>query len=270
VAQRDVRPSGVLEDESRANEAVNQHHSHDLQVSSGICYTAPLGTSSFTIQQPEHIPYATNLMGVASGTPTRVGEDTIQGVSGATKEALPATSPFQLHGRMDGRCPHPTPTPVHPAPVQNAGMASSTCSIIPTIPSESLSSSTTLLPSTEGSSNGSDHGVTRSSLQQATTQELSPCAEYVAPSKGPMSGGVEVTIVGTNFPHTLPLRVYFNTKLALVVSWKHLVRGWSIDARLPPDSKDSGDHTVFCSRRIIPWNCRRANSGGTLRIGTRD
>jgi hypothetical protein len=257
MAQRDVSPSGVLEDESRANETVNQHRPHDLQVSSGICYKPPLGTSSFAMQQPLQVSYPTLFMGVVSDTSTRVVEDTMQGVVGPTMEALPATSPFHLHGGMDWSCPHPTP-----APAQNAGVTSATRFIIPTIPFESLSSSaTTLLPSPEGSPNERDHGVTRSILQQGTTQELSPCAEYVAPSKGPMSGGVEVTIVGSNFPHTLPLCVYFNTNLALVVSWKHLVHGSAIDARLPSDSKDSGDHTVFCSRRIISWNRRRANSG---------
>jgi len=219
-AQRDVRPSGVLQDESGANETVNQHRPRDLRVSSEIYNTPPLGTGSFTMQRPLYVPYPTPFMGVVSNTPTMVGGYTIQGIVEPTQEAPPATFPPQLHGGMDRRYPHLTP-----APVQNAGMTSTTRSIVPTIPSVLLSSATTLLPSTEGSSNGSDHVITGFSLQQGTTQELNPCAEYVVPCRGPMSGGVEVTIVGNNFPYTLPLSVYFNTKRALVVSWKHLVCG---------------------------------------------
>lgn len=213
----------MLENESRANQTINRHRPHDLQVSSGI-YNTPFSTSSFTMQQPLHVPYPTPFMGVVPNTPTRVEGDAIQGVVEPTKETLPVTSLFQLHGGMDWRCPHNVGTT--PAPVQNIGITSATRSAIPTIPSESLfSSATTLLPSNEGSSNGSYHGITRPNLRQGTTQELNPCAEYMAPSKGPMSGGVEVTIVGTNFPHTLTLSVYFSTKLALVVSWKYLLRG---------------------------------------------
>ena len=221
MVQRDVRPSGVLENESRANKTVNQHRPHDIQVATGISNSLHLGASSSTMQQPLQVPYPTPFMGVVSNTPTRVGGDTIQGVVVPTRGALPVTSPSQL---MDWTSPHEVGAT--PAPIQNASMTSATRFIVTTIPSESLSSSaTTLLPSTEGSSNGNDHGITHLGSQQGTTQRLNPCAEYVAPSKGPMSGGLEVTIVGTNFPHTSPLSVYFSTNLALVVSWKHLVRG---------------------------------------------
>lgn len=223
MARRDVRPPGVHENESRANQTISRHRPHDLQVSSGV-YNTPLSTSSFTTQQPLYVPYPTPFMGVVPNTPTRVEGDAIQGVVEPTKETLPVTSPFQLHGGMNLRWPHNVGTT--PAPVHNTAITSATRSAIPAIPSESLfSSATTLLPSTEGSSNGNDHGITRLSLRQGTTQEPNPCAEYMAPSKGPMSGGVEVTIVGTNFPHTLALSVYFSTKLALVVSWKHLLHG---------------------------------------------
>ena len=214
----------VLENESRANKAVNQHRPHELQVPLEICSTLPLGTGSFTIQHPFHAPYPTPLMGVAPNPPTRVGGDTTSGVVVPTQETLPVIFPSQLRRRMDWTCPREVRTT--PGPIQSAGMTSATPSIVTTIPSESLSSSaTTLFPSIEGSSNGSDHGITPSDSQQGTTQELSPCVEYVAPSKGPMSGGIEVTIVGTNIPHTLLLSVYFGTNPALIVSWKHLVRG---------------------------------------------
>ena len=224
VVRRDVRTFGVLENESRANEPVNQHHPHELQVDPRIRNTLPLGASSFTIQQPLLVPYPTPLMGVASNPPTRVGGDTIQGVVVPTKETFPVVSPSQSRRRMHWTFPHELGTT--PALIQNAGMTSATPSIATTIPFESLpSSATTVHPSTEGSSNGSDHGITYSDSQQGTTQELNPCVEYVAPSKGPMSGGVEVTIVGTNFPHTLPLSVYFSTNPALIVSWELLVCG---------------------------------------------
>ena len=224
MVQRAVRPSGVLENESRANEAVNKHHPHDLQVPPGVRNTLPLGASPFTMQQPLHVPYSTPFMGVVSNTPTRVGGDTIQGVVVPSEEILPVTSPSQLQKRIDSTSPREEGTT--PATIQNAGMTSAACSIVTAIPSETLSSSaTTLPPSTEGPSNESDHVLTHSGSQQGTTQELNPCAEYVAPSKGPMSGGIEVTIVGTNFPHTLPLCVYFGANIAFVVSWKHLVRG---------------------------------------------
>lgn len=224
MVQRDLIPSGVLENETRANETVNKHPPRDLQVPPGICSTLPLGISSFTTQQSLHVPYPTPFIGVVSNPPIRVVEDIIPGVVEPTKETLQVIPPFRLHGRMDWACSHETGTT--PAPIPNADMISATGSIVPTIPPELLSpSATTTLPSTEGSSNGSDHGITCSSSQQSTTQELNPCAEYVAPSKGPMSGGLEVTIVGTNFPYTLPLRVYFSTQLAPIVSWKHLARG---------------------------------------------
>ena len=259
----------MLENESRANQTINQHRSHDLQAPHGMSNTLPFGASSFTMRQPSHVPYPTPFMGVVSSTPTRVGGDTIQGIVMPTRGTLPVTSPSQLHRRMDWSCPHEVGTT--PAPIQNASTTSATCSIVTTTPSESMSSSATTLPSTtEGPSNGNDHGITHPGSQQGTTQRPNPCAEYVAPSKGPMSGGVEVTIVGTNFPHTLPLSVYFGTNLALVVSWGHLVHGRSIDTRRSPDSKDSGDYTVFCSRRIISWNCGRANFCRVPRFSTRD
>ena len=221
MVQRDLRPSGVLEDESRANEIVNQHHPHDLQVPPGICDALPLGASSFTMQEPLHAPYSTPFMGVTSNTPTRVGGDTIQGVVVPTEETLPVTSPPQSYRRMDSTCARDVGTT--PAPIQNAGMTSAIRPIVTTIPSGSSSSVTTHLPSTEGSSGGSDHGITHSGSQQGTTQEQNPCAGYVDPSKGPLSGGVQATIVGTNFPHTLPLSVYFGKNLARVVSREHLV-----------------------------------------------
>ena len=143
-----------------------------------------------------------------------------------------------------------------PAPIHDAGMTPTTCSVTQAISSASLPSSLTIIPpSTEETLNRSDHGIIRSSPQQRSIQEPNPCAEYVVPSKGPMSGGIEVTIVGTNFPHTLPLSVYFSTKLALIVSWQYLGRGQPIHAERPPDSEDSRDHKMFCSRRTIPWNC---------------
>ena len=269
MVQRDVRPSCVLENESRANQTVNQHRPHDLQAPPRISNTLPLGASSFTMRQPLLDPYPTPFMGVVSSTPTRVGGDTIQGVVVPTRGTLPLTSPSQLHRRMDWAYPHEVGTT--PVPIRNASTTSATYSIVTTIPSESLSSSaTTFLPPPEGSSNGDDHGITHPGSQQGTTQRLNPRAEYVAPSKGPMSGGVEVTIVGINFPHTLPLSVYFSTNLALVVSWKYLVHGRSIDTRRSLDSKDSGNYTVFCSRRIISWNCRRANFCRVPRFSTRD
>ena len=269
MVQRDIRTFGALENESRADKAVNQHRPHDLQTPPRICNTLQLGASSSTIQQPLHVLYPTPFMRVASNPPTRVGGDTTQGVVVPTRETFPVISPSQLYRRMDWTCPHEVGTA--PAPIQNAGVTSATHSILTTIPSESLSpSAATLPPSTEGSPNGVDHGITHSGVQQGTTQELNPCVEYVAPNKGAMSGGVEVTIVGTNFPHTLSLIVYFGTNPALVVSWEHLVRGSSIDGTRPPDSKDSGNYTVFCSRRIISWNCRRANFGRTPRISARD
>jgi hypothetical protein len=224
MVRRDPRPSPVLENESGANDTVNQHLPHDLHISPRIYDILPLGASSFTMQQPLHVPYPTPFMAVVSNTSTRVGEDIIQGVVEPTKEALGVISPSQLHGRMDWRRPHEVGAT--PAAIRITGTTSSTLSIIPTIPPESLSSSaTTLLPSTEGSSNGSHHGIIRYSSHQGSIQELNPCAEYVAPGKGPMSGGIEVTIVGIDFPHTLPLRVYFSTKPALVVGWKHLALG---------------------------------------------
>ena len=224
MVQRDLGSSVMLENESGANEAVNQHCPHDLQAPPGICNTLSLDASSFAMQQPLHVPYTTPLVGVVSNTPTMVEGGTIQGVVVPTEETLPVTSPPQLHGRMDSTCAREVGTT--PVPTQNAGMTSVTRSIVTTIPSVSLSSSaTTHLPPTEGSSGGSDHGILHSDSQQGTTQELNPCAGYVDPGKGPLSGGVQATIVGTNFPHTLPLNVYFGTNLALVVSWKHQVRG---------------------------------------------
>jgi len=224
MVQKDLRPSGVLENESRANETFNQHHSHDLHVSPRIYDTLQLGTSSFTMHQPLDAP---NPMGVVSNTLTRDGEDIMQGVFDLAEEIPQALPPSQQHERTDW-----TPYQVGaPAPISNAGVTSATRSIFPTILYDSLpSSATTSFPPTEGTSNRSDRRLICSSSQQDTTQEPSPCAEYVAPSKGPLSGGVEVTIVGTNFPHTLPLSVYFSTKLAVVVSWEHLIHGRSINA----------------------------------------
>jgi len=265
MVQKDLRPSGVLENESRANEALDQHHYHDLHVSPGIYDTLQPGTGSFTMHQPLDIP---NPLGVVSNTSTRDGEDITQGVFHPAEETLQALPPSQQHESTDWTYPYQLGAPVS---ISNAGMTSATRFIVPMTLCDSLpSSATTILPPTEGPSNGSDHRPMRHSPQQDTTQEPSPCAEYVAPSKGPLSGGVEVTIVGTNFPHTLPLSVYFGTKLAVIVSWEHLVRGRSINAELAPDSKDSGDHTMCCSCCVISWNCRRASSGRTPRTSTRD
>lgn len=263
MVHKDLRPSGVLGNESRADGAVNNHRSHDTQVCLGINGTQPLGTSSFTMQRPLDDP---SLIEAVSNTLTRDGEDMIQMVENPTEEALQVISPCR---RTDWTYPHQAGTA--PAPIRNAGMAAATHPIISTIPRHSVSSSATTIPlSTEGSSNGSDHGFIHPSSQQGATQDPNPCAEYVVPSKGPMSGGIEVTIVGTNFPHTLPLSVYFSTKIALVVRRKHLARDKPINAERPPDSKDSRNHTMFCSCYIVSWNCRRANSGRTPRFSTRD
>jgi len=220
MVQSDHRPSELLENES---EAVDQRHSHDLQCRPGIHNTLQFGASSSTMQHPLDVPNHTPFIGVVSNIWTRDREDRIQGVVDSTEETPRFIPPSQLHGRTDSTHPHEIGTA--PAPIYNARVTSATCSVIPMIPSDSFSSSaTTIFPSTEGSSNGGDHRLIRSSLQRGTPQEPNPYAEYVVPSKGPMSGGVEVTIVGTNFPHTLPLNVYFGTKLALIVSWDHLTR----------------------------------------------
>jgi hypothetical protein len=244
---------------------MNRHRPHDLQVPPGICNTPLLGTSSSTMQQPLNVPNPTPIMGVASNKPTRDGEGIMQGLVDPTEGTLQFISPSRLYGRPNWT--HPYQPGTASAPTHFAGMKFATHSSIPTMPYGSiLPFAATVLPST---AKGSDHGITRSSPQPGPTQELGPCAEYVAPSKGSMLGGVEVTIVGTNFPHTLPLSVYFSTKLALIVSWEYLARDQPINAERLSDSKDSGDHTMFGSRRIISWNCRCADCGGTPRISTR-
>ena len=140
-----------------------------------------------------------------------------------TDEVDPTEEMLQLqYGGISWTYPHDVGTA--PAPMYDAGVTSNTRSIIQAIPYDSLCSSPAIiLPS-----NRSDHGVIRSNSQQWYIQEPNPRAEYVVPSKGPMAGGIEVTIVGTNFPHTLPLCVYFSTKLALIVSWEYLGRGQPI------------------------------------------
>jgi len=246
---------------------VDQLYSHDPQVCPGICNTPSLGTSSFITQQLSNVPNPTPFVGIVSNTSTRHGGDITRGVVDPTEETPRTISPPQQHGKTDRAYPRQLGSA--PVPIHDVKMTSATGPITRTILSGSLSSSSaTILPSTARPPNGSD-GVLLSSSQRGTTQESNPCAEYVAPGKGPLSGGVEVTIVGTNFPHTLPLRVYFNTKLALVVSWEYLARGQPINVERAPDSKDSGDHSMCCSRRVISWNCRRTNSGRTPRITTR-
>jgi len=196
------------------------------------------------MQQPLNDPNPTPFIGVASNKLTRDGEGITQGVIGSTEETLKTISPSQQHGRTDWAYPYQPGTAPAPTLYADAGMTFSSRSSIPTISCGSMSSSgATFLPSTSRSPKRSDHGVIRSSSQRRNTQELNPCAEYVAPSKGPMLGGVEVTIVGTNFPHTLPLSVYFGTKLAYVVSREYLVRGQLINA----DSKTrKTQETIRC------------------------
>jgi hypothetical protein len=248
VVQRDIRPSGVLKKESRANKTLSECCPHDLQASPGICNTLPLGTSPSTMQQPFHFTHPTQFIGVVSNKSTRNGGDITQGVLSSTEETLQTRSPYQLY--------HPHQPGTALAPTHYTGVAFSTRHSIPTMPLGSISSSAAaLLPSTASYPNGRDHGITRSSSQQDTTQELNSCAEYVAPSKGTMSGGVEVTIVGTNFPHTLSLSVYFSTKPAVIVSREYLARGQTINAEPLPDSKDSRDPTMFGSCHIISRNC---------------
>ena len=199
MVQKDLRPSGVLENESRANKVISQRHYHDLHVSPGIYDTRQLGTSSFVMHQPLDV---SNPMGVVSNTSTRDGEDIMQGVFDPAKETPQVLPPSQQHECTDWTYPYQLEAP---ALISNTGVTSATRFIVPTILCDSLPSS-------------ANHRLMRSSSQQDTTQEPSPCARYVAPSKGPLSGGIEVTIVGTNFPYTLPLSVYFGTKLAVVVS----------------------------------------------------
>ena len=164
---------------------------------------------------------------------------------GSTEGTLQTISPYQIYGNTDWTHPHQPGTAL--APTHYAGMAFATRPSIPTIPRGSIhSSAATILPS--------DHRIMRFSSQQRNTQELNPFVEYVAPSKGPMTGGVEVTIVGTNFPHTLPLSVYFSTKPAIIVSREYLAHD-HINAEPLPDSKNSGDHTMFGSRYIISRTC---------------
>ncbi len=256
----------MLENESRANENLSRYYPHDLQVSPGICNTLPLGTSNSTMQQPFHVPNPTPFMGVVSNKLIRNGGGIAHAVVGSSEETV---SPSQLYGRTDWSHPHQPGTAL--APTHYAGTTFSTRPSIPTMPCGPISSfAATIPPSIAWSPNRSDHGVVPSNSQRGTIQELNPCAEYVAPSKGPMTGGVEVTIVGTNFPHTLPLSVYFSKKPALIVSGKHLARDQPINVYRLPDSKDSGDHTMFGSRRIISWTCRSVDCGGTPRIGTGD
>ena len=267
MVQRDLRPSGVLENKSKPNETANQHYSNDPQVRPGIINTLPLGTSSFTMQRPSNVPNPTPFIEIGSNSSTGVGKDLTQGIVDSTEEGLQIIYPSQQCGRTDWTYPHQVGTAL--TSVHNAGMISANRSIIPMRPCDSLSSSaTTILPSTTRFLNRNGHGLIPSDSQQRTTQDPSPCVEYVVPSKGPMSGGVEVTIVGTDFPHTLPLSVYFSTKLALIVSWKHLADSQSINVERRADSKDSGDHTMFSSRRNISWNCRRADCGKIPRIST--
>lgn len=229
VVQRNNRPSGVLENESRVNEALSQRCPHDLQVSPGICDTLPLGASSSTMQQPFHVPHPTPFMGVVSNKSTSNGEGITQKVVGSTEETLQTISPYQIYGKTDWTHPHQPGTAR--APTHYSGMAFATHPSIPTIPRGSIhSSAATILPS--------DHRIMRFSSQQSNAQEINPYVEYVAPSKGPMSGGVEVTIVGINFPHTLPLSVYFSTKPAIIVSREYLAHD-HINAEPLPDSKNS-------------------------------
>ena len=213
----------MLENESRANEILNQHNPHDLQVSPGICNTLPLGTSNFTMQQPFHVPNPTPFMGVASNKLTRNGEDIAPGVVISNEGTLQTISPSRLYRRTVWPHPHQPGTAL--APTHYAGAIFFTHPSIPTMPCGPMSSSPpTFRPSIARSPNGSDHRVMPSNSQQGTPQELITCVEYVAPSKGPMSGGLEVTIVGTNFPHTLSLSVYFGKKSSTIVSWEHLAR----------------------------------------------
>jgi len=205
----------------------------------------PPGTSSSTTQQPLQVPHPTAFIGVVSNRSTGNREDTTQA---PTEEALRTISPYQLY--------HPHQPGTALAPTRYTGVAFPARSGIPTMPLGSVSSSAaTILPSTTWYPNVRDHGTRRSSSQQGTTQEPTSSAEYVAPSKGPMSGGVEVTIIGSNFPHTLPLSVYFSTKAAVIVSRKYLAHDQAINAEPLPDSKDSRDHTMFGSGHIISRTC---------------
>ena len=173
------------------------------------------------MQQPFHRPKATPFTGVVSNKLIGNGGGIAHRIVGSSEETLQTISPSQLYGRTDRPHPHQPGTAL--PPTHYAGMTSSTRPSIPTMPCGPISSfAATIPPSIAWSSNGSGHGIIPPNSQQGTTQELNPCAEYVAPSKGPMMGGVEVTIVGTNFPHTLPLSVYFSEKPALIVSWECL------------------------------------------------
>lgn len=220
MVQTDPQPPGVLENESGSNVTVNQRHSHDLRVCPGI-HDTPLGTNSFAVQQPSNDPSPTPSIGIVPNTLTGYGEGMMAEEVNSTEEILQVVSPLQ-YGRISWTYPHDVGTA--PAPMYDAGVTSNTCSITQAIPYDSLCSSPAIiLPS-----NRSDHGIIHSNSQQWSSQEPNPRAEYVVPSKGPMAGGIEVTIVGTNFPHTLPLCVYFSTKLALIVSWEYLGRGQPI------------------------------------------
>ena len=207
----------MLENESRANEHLNQYCPYDFQASPGVCNTLSLGTSNLTMQQPFHVPNPTPFMEVTSNKLTRNGEDIAPGVVVSSEETLQTISPSGLYRRTFWPHPHQPGTAV--APTHYTGATFSTHPSIPTMPRGSISSfAPTIRPSMARSPNGGDHGVMPSNSQQGTPQELDPCAEYVAPSKGPMSGGLEVTIVGTNFPHTLSLSVYFGKKPSIIVS----------------------------------------------------
>ena len=215
----------------------------------------PPATSS-SMGQPRDVLDPVPSIGITSNPLTMDTGNFIQGVVGPTEES--AIRLAQLNSRTDQtRTDQEGATPLL---TRGAQVTHPSASTFPMMPFGS-SSYATVFPSTVGSPNGSGS-------QPNIFQAPNPRAHYVAPSKGPMLGGIEVTIIGTNFPHELPVYVYFGTRPAIIVSKERIVCAQFINAERATDSKDGGDHTMHRSPHIVSGDCRCENCGRTPRIST--